>query len=304
LASPVWFTLPLVIRDSSTRIGTLYQTQRVVESINRNSRARGDRAQSALEDPIDRSDEVLLRFAAMMHDTGHCFLSHVSERAMYQLELGQGPTRMEAALQDAEKYFGSLKRPSVGELLSALITLLPELMEILDIAQVPRWQGKTDRLAWDVAKLIVRGRFSDRPFMNEIISGALDVDKLDYMSRDCYMAGLAVPIDVERLLEKMCVVTVPASEFPEYAESSGAVASQAVQVLAVQRGGARAFEDLVVSRVLLYDKLYNHQKVRAAEGAVVNALQLLQKGNPAFRKISTYIQLSESQFFEQKWPNP
>ena len=70
-------------------------------------------------------------------------------------------------------------------------------MRFSGLAQVPFWHNKTDRLAHDVAKLIVRGRFPDRPFMNEIISGALDVDKLDYMSRDCYMAGLAVPIDVE-----------------------------------------------------------------------------------------------------------
>jgi HD superfamily phosphohydrolase len=285
-------------------IGALYQTQRVIESINRNARARGARVQRAVHDPIPYSDEVMLRIAAIMHDAGHCFLSHVSERAIHQLELDDGQTTMEAALRDAKEFFGSQKGPSVGELLSALIALLPEFTEVLTLANVPSWQGRTDRLVWDVAKLIVRGRFSDRPFMNEIISGALDVDKLDYMSRDSYMAGLAVPIDVERLLEKMCTVTVPASKLPEYAKSSGVVSNQAIQVLAVQRGGARAFEDLVVSRVLLYDKLYNHQKVRAAEGAVVNALELLQKDNPEFRKVSTYIRLSESQFFEQEWPPP
>ena len=284
-------------------IGTLYQTQRVVESINRNARARGARAPQAVQDPIPRGDEVLLRIAAIMHDVGHCFLSHVSERAMDELDLDGGSTTMEDALREAQEYFRSLKKPSVGELLSALITLLPEFNEVLKVAQVPFWQSKTDRLVEDVARLIVRGRFSDRPFMNEVISGALDVDKLDYMSRDCYMAGLAVPIDVERLLEKMCVVSVPARTLQEYAESSGVVPSQAIQVLAVQRGGARAFEDLVVSRVLLYEKLYNHQKVRAAEGAVLNALQLLQKDHPEFRKVSTYIRLSESQFFEGDWPN-
>ena len=60
----------------------------------------------------------------------------------------------------------------------------------------------------------------------------------------------------------------------------------------------------MVSRVLLYEKLYNHQKVRAAEGAVLNALQLLQKDNAEFRNVSTYLTLSESQFFEGDWPNP
>ena len=93
-------------------IGTLYQTQRVVESINRNARARRARTQQLVQDPIPQSDEVLLRIAAIMHDVGHCFLSHVSERAMHQLQLDDGPTKMETALRDAEEYFGSSKRPS------------------------------------------------------------------------------------------------------------------------------------------------------------------------------------------------
>ena len=63
---------------------------------------------------------------------------------------------------------------------------------------------------------MVRGRFSDRPFID---LGALDADKLDYMARDCYMAGLAMPIDTERLLEKLCVVNVPATDLPEYTKA-------------------------------------------------------------------------------------
>ena len=35
------------------------------------------------------------------------------------------------------------------------------------------------------------------------ISGPLDVDKLDYIQRDCYMAGVPMPVDVDRLMEKI-----------------------------------------------------------------------------------------------------
>jgi hypothetical protein len=209
---------------------------------------------------------------------------------------------MKSARRDAMEHFHAVKPPAVGEVLSALVILLPEFVDVLKIAQIPFWEDNEKELANTLARLVVRGRFSDRPFMNEIISGALDADKLDYMSRDCYMAGLAMPIDTERLLEKLCVVNVPAPHLAEYMEIRDLPENQSIQVLAVQQGGAKVFEDFVLSRVLLYDKLYNHHKVRALEGAVVNALEILQEHHPLFRNLSTYVGLSDAQFLEGRWP--
>jgi len=246
-------------------------------------------------------DEVVLRLAALLHDIGHCFLSHVSERALDRLTLSNGSS-MKSARRDAMEHFHAVKSPAVGELLSALVILLPEFVDVLKLAQIPFWEDNEEELASTLARLVVRGRFPDRPFMNEIISGALDADKLDYMPRDCYMAGLAMPIDTDRLLEKLCVVNVPAPHLKEYMGVEGLPANQSIQVFAVQQGGAKVFEDFVLSRVLLYDKLYNHHKVRALEGALVNALEILQEHHPSFRKLSTYITLSDAQFMEGRWP--
>ena len=282
-------------------LGTLYQAQRVIESVNRNARVHSAQLHQTLEQPVSRMDEVALRLAALLHDIGHCFLSHVSERALDRLTLSNG-NPMKSARRDAMEHFHAVKSPAVGEMLSALVILLPEFVDVLKIAQIPFWEDHEEELASTLARLVVRGRFSDRPFMNEIISGALDADKLDYMSRDCYMAGLAMPIDTERLLEKLCVVNVPAPHLAEYMDVKDLPENQSIQVLAVQQGGAKVFEDFVLSRVLLYDKLYNHHKVRALEGAVVNALEILHEYHPSFRDLSTYISLSDAQFLEGRWP--
>lgn len=281
-------------------IGTLYQTQRIIESVNRNARLYSAQTHKSFEQPISRSDEVMLRLAALLHDVGHCFLSHVSERALDRLEV-RPDVSMKTACQQAKAFFRSIKIPAVGEVLSALVILLPEFIDILKSAQIPYWEGNEDQLAKSLAQLVLRGRFSDRPFLNEIISGSLDADKLDYMSRDCYMAGLAMPIDTERLLEKLCVVNVPAPHLEDYMESMGISENQSVQVLAVQQGGAKVFEDFVLSRVLLYDKLYNHHKVRALEGAVVNALEILRKIDLPFSSLSAYVCLSDAQFMAGEW---
>ena len=284
-------------------IGVLYQTQRIIESINRNARAYSARTQRILAEPISRQDEVLLRLSAMLHDIGHCFLSHVSERALMRLELGKNGT-MASARKETQQFFRCSVPPSIGEILSSLIALLPQFVELLEVAKIPYWIGDETKLAFSIAQLIVRGRFADRPFMNDIISGAVDADKLDYMSRDCYMAGLAMPIDVERLLEKLCVVNVQVERLPdpEYQQQFELIPGQTVQVLAVQQGGAKVFEDLVLSRVLLYDRLYNHQKVRAMEGAVVNILDILRQHHPQFSQLATFVRLTDSEFMEGRWP--
>ncbi|MGA3079812.1 MAG: HD domain-containing protein [Terracidiphilus sp.] len=284
-------------------LGTLYQAQRVIESVNRNARPHSAQLHQTLDQPVSRMDEVALRLAALLHDVGHCFLSHVSERALDRLTLSDGSS-MKLARRDARDYFYAIKPPAVGEVLSSLVILLPEFIDVLKKAKIPFWEDNEEELASRIARLVVRGRFSDRPFMNEIISGALDADKLDYMSRDCYMAGLAMPIDTERLLEKLCVVNVPAPHLEEYMGAKDLPANQSIQVLAVQQGGAKVFEDFVLSRVLLYDKLYNHHKVRALEGAVVNALEILQEHHPLFRDLSTYVGISDAQFLEGRWPDP
>ena len=146
------------------------------------------------------------------------------------------------------------------------------------------------------------GRDPTRPFLSEIISGPLDVDKLDYIPRDCYMAGVPMPVDVDRLMEKIQVVTLPAAAIPEYCEEVQVSPDDSIQVLAVQTSGSRAFEELVISRFLLYEKLYYHQKIRAMEGAVVNALEILRAEWEDFAKVTTYLQLSDDEFLLQHWP--
>jgi hypothetical protein len=153
-----------------------------------------------------------------------------------------------------------------------------------------------------MAQLMCGGRDPLRPFLSEIISGPLDVDKLDYIARDCYMAGVPMPVDVDRLMEKIQVVTVPAASIPEYCEETQVEPSKSVQVLAVQTSGSRAFEELVISRFLLYEKLYYHQKIRALEGAVVNALEILRAEQEEFAKITTYLRMSDDEFLLQHWP--
>jgi HD superfamily phosphohydrolase len=240
---------------------------------------------------------------ALTHDVGHGFLSHVSERALDRLTTVDGTHSVRQFKKEAKDFFhvpALNPPPAIGEILSALSVLLPEWQEVLSFAQVPHWPD-TQNLSFRMAQLICGGRDPRRPFLSEIISGPLDVDKLDYIPRDCYMSGVPMPVDVDRLLEKIQVVAVPANGLPvsEYREEAKVGPEETVHVLAVQTAGSRAFEELVISRFLLYEKLYYHQKIRAMEGAVVNALEILMAEREEFKRIGTYLQLSDDEFLLQ-----
>jgi hypothetical protein len=271
----------------------------MIDSINHNARSEGRGI-----NPLLPRDEALLRLAGLLHDIGHGFLSHVSERAMSRISALPHSGSAEDARAEARVYFSTRKLPAFAELLASLIILLPEFTEILELANIPTWPD-AENLADHIAHLIVGGNLnSSRPFLGEIISGAVDADKLDYMTRDCVLAGLPMPVDVERLLQKLQTVAISTSseQGRPWAEFAGLPPNQSIYMMAMDERGGIAAEELVVSRVLLYDKLYHHQKIRAFEGLAEAALDVLIDCVPTFQSPVTYLELSDADFLEAKWP--
>jgi hypothetical protein len=284
-------------------IGVLHQAQRIIDAVNRNSKASCIKQGLPIDLPVPRFEETRLRLTALLHDVGHGVMSHVSERAIGSALQIRGE-KLSVLRLEAVGFFSCLKPPALGEVLSGLLILLPEFREILSAARVPDWQDSS-LLAFEMARTVVGGRDAKRPFLTEILSGSMDADKLDYLPRDCYMAGLPMPVDVDRLLEKISVVAVPTSQFPARDRALfGLADDEFVRVLAVQSTGTRAFEELVVSRALLFQKLYHHQKVRAMEGMVRNAIEILVREPGPFQSLSTFLRLADDEFLLGNWPGP
>ena len=278
-------------------LGTLHQTQRIIEALDHNARA----ARRGIE-PILPNDATLLRLTALLHDVGHGFLSHVSERAMERISPFPFGGTASDARREAQTYFNCRKKPAFSEVLSALLVRLPEFEEVLDAANVPDWTAP--ELSQRLAELITGGApYPLRPFLSEIISGAVDADKLDYMVRDCYMAGLPMPVDVERVLQKIQAVAVGSDSVPgaPWAKYAGIPPGRTIYLLSIEQSGGRAVEEMLVSRVLLYDKLYKHQKVRAFEGMTENALDVLMENAEAFRSPETYLTITDDQLLSGAW---
>ena len=95
---------------------------------------------------------------------------------------------------------------------------------------------------------LIRGA-SDNPLQG-LISGSLDLDKIEYLKRDALMCGVPYgEIDVDRLLNSLTIVDDPATGRP---------------VVGVLEKGLSALESLLFAKYQMYRNVYWHHAVRSA----------------------------------------
>ena len=157
----------------------------------------------------------LIPYAALLHDIGHYAFSH----ALEELEADRLPGDHEAV---SAQFFRS------EELQEAMAPLGPDApARIYDL---------------------IRGKGDDP--LQGLVSGSLDLDKMEYLRRDARFCGVPYgEVDVDRLLQGLVLLEDPRSGGLE---------------VGVQEKAISALESLLFAKYQMFRNVYWHHAVRAA----------------------------------------
>jgi uncharacterized protein len=174
------------------------------------------RALAALHDvgelgPVTEEQCLAVRMAALLHDIGHYPFSHALEEAGFPSHETLGVAKLSQGLlgQCLIEIGGSEFPSTVGALIAG----------------------------------------TSRSPLQGLVSGTVDLDKIDYLSRDARMCGVPYgTVDVDRLLSSLTMVEVEPGRFE----------------VGVQEKGVSALESLLFAKYQMYRNVYWHHAVRSA----------------------------------------
>ena len=206
----------------------------------------------ALKLNLSKSSREIIRLAGLLHDVGHGPFSHVSEQVMEKY--------IDQKMLD--KYLASNAHEFMG------IYLLDNCEEIRKILG--------NRKLEKVVELLQTNK---KTIEKSIISGPLDADKIDYLIRDSYFAGVKYGIfDHHKLIETLTETRVSREEWE----------------IGIKEEGLYAVEQYLLAKYNMHTQVYQHRIRRIVDAMLVKGIEFaIEEGIDEIERVYKFEDSSE-----------
>ena len=173
---------------------------------------------------LSEYDKICVMLAGLLHDVGHGPFSHAFEH---------------------------VTKHSHEDYTAKIILGKTELNQVLTEV--------SPRLPEDIVSIIEHNHPND--ILNQIISGQLDADRMDYLLRDSYFSATSYgQFDLERILRTMRVRKIDENK----------------KALVVKYTGIHSVEDYIMARYQMYWQVYYHPVARSYEAVFIQLFNRLK----------------------------
>lgn len=164
---------------------------------------------------LSEGERLTVQAAAMLHDVGHGPFSHTAD-PLYRDHLKKTHEEVSVEVVGTKAISDALARHGVDP---------------AEVAQLIRGEGA----------------------LSDLVSGGLDVDRMDYLVRDAHYTGVDVGVDLARLASDLALTP---------------------RGVALHQRSVSAAEMLLVTRLQMYATVYFHRTLRVGERMIERAFRL------------------------------
>lgn len=198
---------------------------------------------------ISIEDEKAVLLAILLHDIGHGPFSHALEYTLVH----------------------EISHETISELFIEKLKL-----------EFPKYVDDLDRT------LLIFKNKHQKKWLHQLVSSQLDMDRLDYLSRDSFFTGVSEGIvGTERIIEMLNIHE---------------------NQLVIEEKGVYSIEKFLVARRIMYWQVYLHKTVVSAEFMLINLLKrarfLVQQGQEVFSSPALYFFLKNNSNKSEFLNNP